>query len=80
VDLWHDAGDGLSLYSKMKRLESKMEGTEFSYWIEDTLITYARWQIFMDLYDKIKKGTIELTYEDVKKAISKEAIIKILSN
>ncbi|MBQ4585356.1 MAG: hypothetical protein IJA82_04030 [Clostridia bacterium] len=79
VDLWHDAGDGLPLYSKMKGLESKMEGTEFSYWIEDTLITYARWQIFIDLYDKIKNGTLEITYEDVEKAISKDGIVKILT-
>ncbi len=79
VDLWHDAGDGLTLYSRMKKQEAKMINTEFSYWIEDTLITYARWQIFMELYDKIKNGTLEISFEDVKKAISKEGIIKILT-
>lgn len=79
VDLWHDAGDGLPLYSKMKGLESKMPSTEFSYWIEDTLVTYARWQIFMELYDKIKNGTLEISYEDMKKAISKDGVIKILT-
>ena len=38
TDIWHDAGDGLELYRKMKSLEC--EGPKFEYWIEETLKWY----------------------------------------
>lgn len=37
TDLWHDVGDGLSLYKKMKELEK--DGI-YLYWIEDTMKYY----------------------------------------
>ena len=40
VDLWHDAGDGLEMYLDMKKLATKHEETDFSYWIEPTLKAY----------------------------------------
>ena len=40
TDLWHDAGDGLPLYLRMKALEPLAQGGEFAYWIEPTLRCY----------------------------------------
>ena len=38
TDLWHDAGDGLPLYRRMKALEHP--GPRYDYWIEKTLLAY----------------------------------------
>ncbi|MGN0970921.1 MAG: hypothetical protein ACI4OY_03125 [Aristaeellaceae bacterium] len=38
TDLWHDAGDGLPLYRRMKALEGP--GPRYFYWIEKTLRAY----------------------------------------
>lgn len=38
TDLWHDAGDGLPLYRRMKALE--VPGPRYFYWIEKTLRAY----------------------------------------
>ncbi len=40
ADIWHDAGDGLSLYHRLKGYEARFPKTIFSYWIEDTLRCY----------------------------------------
>lgn len=42
TDIWHDPSDGIAPYLKMKEIEKKTPGTEFSYWIEDTLKLYLR--------------------------------------
>lgn len=47
TDLWHDAGDGLPLYQKMKALEKTAPNTRYGYWIEDSLEAYLQedlWQ------------------------------------
>ena len=38
TDLWHDAGDGLPLYRRMKALE--VPGPRYFYWIEKTVRAY----------------------------------------
>ncbi|MBQ3223766.1 MAG: hypothetical protein IJB41_09155 [Clostridia bacterium] len=40
TDLWHDAGDGLPLYRRMKALEPLSPASRFTYWIEPTLRAY----------------------------------------
>lgn len=40
ADLWHDAGDGLPMYERLKRME--VPGREYRYWIEKTLEFYRR--------------------------------------
>ncbi len=42
VDTWRDASDGAPMYEKMKRLEHLSPDTEFSYWIENFLISGLR--------------------------------------
>jgi len=46
IDLWHDVSDGLELYLKMKKMEYLSAQTQFMYWIEDSLLSGFRWQIF----------------------------------
>ena len=40
ADIWHDAGDGLALYHRLKEYEARFPHTRFAYWIEDTLRCY----------------------------------------
>lgn len=40
TDLWHDPSDGVELYHRMRALEDCSPGSEFRYWIEDTLRCY----------------------------------------
>jgi hypothetical protein len=42
VDLWHQPDDGLYMYLKMKRFEKINHGTQFDYWIEDSLLILFR--------------------------------------
>lgn len=46
VDLWHDVSDGLAMYLQLKKLERQYERTKFFYWIEDSLLSAFRWQLF----------------------------------
>ena len=39
-DLWHDAGDGLPMYRRLKAMESAFSGTVFDYWIEPSMRLY----------------------------------------
>lgn len=42
TDLWHDAGDGIPLYQRMKKLQQQYgsPGQQFHYWIEPTMRYY----------------------------------------
>ncbi|MBQ7354616.1 MAG: hypothetical protein IJW62_03760 [Clostridia bacterium] len=40
TDLWHDPSDGVALYHRMQALEHLSPGSQFGYWIEDTLRWY----------------------------------------
>jgi len=40
TDLWHDAGDGMELYLRMKELEKESPQSLFAYWIEKTIRCY----------------------------------------
>jgi hypothetical protein len=46
VDLWHDVSDGLDPYLRMKQREYLHPQTRFFYWIEDSLLSGLRWQLF----------------------------------
>lgn len=37
ADLWHDVGDGLEMYLRIKAYEERMPGTLFQYWIEPSI-------------------------------------------
>ena len=40
TDLWHDVSDGIPLYLKMKDLERFSPQTQFTYWIEKSILCY----------------------------------------
>ncbi len=46
ADIWHDAGDGVPLYLRFNKYESRFPDTGFDYWIEDTMLSYLRWYDF----------------------------------
>lgn len=51
VDLWHDVSDGYPLYRQMRTLEKNSPDTFFSYWIEDSLLSHLRWELFHRMRD-----------------------------
>lgn len=40
TDLWHDVSDGIDMYLEMKKYEKNCPTTEFSYWIEKSILCY----------------------------------------
>lgn len=42
ADIWHDVGDGRELYHRFKAYEERFPSTEFTYWLEDTILCYER--------------------------------------
>ena len=53
VDTWRDASDGAPMYERMKPLEAKNPETEFSYWIENFLVSRLRALKFEELYKAV---------------------------
>lgn len=49
ADLWHDTGDGLPLYLRLKRAERTDRRTTYAYWIEDQLLSALRALVFEGL-------------------------------
>ncbi len=49
VDTWRDASDGAPMYKRMRELERLSPDTEFSYWIENFLISRLRAEKFAEL-------------------------------
>ncbi len=42
ADIWHDVGDGRELYHRFRREAERFPHTEFTYWLEDTILCYDR--------------------------------------
>ena len=49
VDTWRDASDGAPMYKRMRELERLSPDTEFSYWIENFLISRLRAEKFAEM-------------------------------
>ena len=71
VDTWRDASDGAPMYQKMKRLEPLSPRTEFSYWIENFLMSRLRAIGFGELCDKLDAGAPDapVSYEEFEKRL-----------
>lgn len=61
-DIYHDASDGIFDYIKMKNLESLSPQTEFSYWIENSLLIYLR-RIILTLIEENLSGFTKEDYQ-----------------
>lgn len=42
ADLWHDVGDGLPMYLRLRRLAARCPGTPFRCWIERDMLIFLR--------------------------------------
>ena len=42
ADLWHDVGDGLPMYVRLRQLEEACPGVTFRYWIEQDILIFLR--------------------------------------
>lgn len=71
VDLWHDVSDGLDIYLQMKKKEYIIPQTKFLYWIEDSLLSSFRWQIF----DWVIKNA--QSYNDIIRCLSNSFLQKL---
>lgn len=77
VDLWHDQSDGLPLYLRMKRLESRFPETVFSYWIEPTLLSSLRHMVLDRIFDDSDGAEIR-TYAEIEAMLS-DAYLRALA-
>lgn len=65
VDTWRDASDGAPMYEKMKKLEHLSPDTEFSYWIENFLVSNIRARKLVDIRESYLDGKLDLSYDEV---------------
>ena len=56
ADTWRDASDGEPMYERLKRCEGRYPDTEFSYWIENFLISRKRALIYEELTEEMESG------------------------
>jgi len=70
VDLWHDVSDGTELYIKMKKLENKLKGAKFSYWIEKSILSSIRARIFDAMYKSIKEERLNKSLKEIEQVLS----------
>lgn len=59
ADIWHNVGDGISMYLKLKKYELGKYKTNFLYWIETSLLSMLRRQVlsvFEEQIDGLKEN------------------------
>lgn len=67
ADVWHDAADGLEVYLKLKKKEHLNPRTQFLYWVEESLLSSFRWQLFDEVVKKAHSfAEIEHALSDAK--------------
>lgn len=78
VDTWRDASDGLPMYLRMKRLESKNPHVRFLYWIEGFLLSRLRAHVLENLrvqQEAATHGTFgSCTFSELAGALSDSAL------
>ena len=74
VDTWRDASDGAPMYKRMKPLEAKSPKTEFSYWIENFLISRIRSERYEKLWEAVEENAPDApeSYEEFVKRLCEE--------
>ena len=70
VDTWHDVSDGLNMYLKMKKIERLSSRTKFIYWVERSLLSGLRWQIFDRIIENVH------SYDDAVRCLSYPSLQK----
>ncbi len=78
VDLWHDTSDGLEAYLRARKIESGLKEsgcrTEFHYWVEKSLLSAYRWNMFESVLDTC--STIEEAYDRLSDQLLKNLTAK----
>lgn len=69
VDTWRDASDGAPMYKRMKPLEALNPNTEFSYWIENFLISNIAAEKLVEIREKYYSGELNMSYEEVENTL-----------
>ena len=62
VDLWHNAEDGLNLYTKFKSIEKDNPNCQFAYWLEDAFYALLR-RAFISLLSEQLEGYKDNNYQ-----------------
>lgn len=70
VDTWRDASDGAPMYEKMKKSEHLSPTTEFSYWIENFLVSNIRASKLVQIREKYNSDNLSMSYEEVLKKLN----------
>ena len=76
ADLWHDAGDGLPLYARLRGIEQKNVAPRFTYWIEDMLLSHLRSMVFAE----IDAGKTPLLGFDAMRAALSDGGLRVLAS
>lgn len=77
-DLWHDVGDGLVSYLKLKRIMKDFTYTHCLYWIEDAILTYLKLLVIGVLKDEYYE--LDKDYDDLQTMIANRLNSYELSN
>lgn len=56
ADTWRDSSDGEPMWERIKRCEKSYPDTEFSYWIENHIISRKRALMYEELRDRLDRG------------------------
>lgn len=65
ADLWHDISDGTELYLKLRKKEFLSPRTEYSYWIEKSILSGIRANIFSAIYESINNGKLKKSIDEI---------------
>lgn len=77
-DLWHDVGDGLASYLKLKECFNKFSYTKCHYWIESSIITYLRLLVIGVMKDEYYE--IDNDYDEIQSVIKEKLHGYTISN
>ena len=61
ADIWHNVGDGIAMYLKLKKYEQEKHETSFLYWIETSLLSMFRRQV-LSVFEEQLNGLDESEY------------------
>ena len=69
ADTWRDSSDGEPMWERIKRCEKSYPDTEFSYWIENHIISRKRALMYEELRDRLDRGET-ISYREAVKMLT----------
>ena len=69
ADLWHDISDGTELYLKLRKKELSSK-TEYHYWIERSILSGIRANVFKAIYDGVISGRLEKSTTEIEQMLT----------